>query len=89
MNKENVKEKFCEKYLLEFLKQLAEKIDDSKAIDEHFNNWIFADEDEINQSSCHGLTLMHVNILGGECAWRGPVCNALKEIIHSPCMIYH
>lgn len=65
------KETFCEKYLFEFLKQLAEKVDESSnAIDEHFNSSIFADEDEINQTSCTGLTLMHVNVLGGECeAW--------------------
>ena len=63
------KEKFCEKYLFEFLKQLAEKLDEPNAIDDHFNSWIFADDDEINQTSCTGLTLMHVNVLGGECAW--------------------
>jgi hypothetical protein len=29
-------------------------------------NSIFDDEDQINQTSCTGLTLMHINVLGGE-----------------------
>jgi hypothetical protein len=63
-NKEN--EKLCEGYLLKFLIDLQEKIDDQNKIDEHFINSIFDDDDTINQTSCTGLTLMHVNILGGE-----------------------
>ncbi len=65
-NRENTKENLCEKYLLKFLTELQEKIDNPNKIDEHFINSIFNDEDEINQTSCTGLTLMHVNILGGE-----------------------
>ncbi len=53
-------------YLLEFLIELQKKLDDQNKIDEHFMNSIFADEDTINQTSCNGLTLMHVNILGGK-----------------------
>jgi hypothetical protein len=67
--KENTNNNLCEKYLFEFLTNLSDKLDDQNKIDEHFNNSIFDDEDQINQTSCNGLTLMHVNILGGECAW--------------------
>ncbi len=66
MNRENTNQNLCETYLLEFLKELQNKLDDQNKIDEHFIKWIFDDEDEINQISCTGLSLMHVNILGGE-----------------------
>jgi hypothetical protein len=59
-------ENLCEKYLFKFLIELQDKIDEKNKIDEHFINSIFDDEDEINQTSCNGLTLMHVNILGGK-----------------------
>ena len=57
---------FCEKYFLTFLLELEEKLDDETKIDAHFHNSMFADEDSINQITCTGLTLMHVNVLGGE-----------------------
>jgi hypothetical protein len=66
VNRENTNQNLCETYLLEFLKELQNKLDDQNKIDEHFIKWIFDDEDEINQISCTGLSLMHVNILGGE-----------------------
>ncbi len=59
-------ENLCAKYLFKFLIELQDKIDEKNKIDEHFINSIFDHEDEINQTSCNGLTLMHVNILGGE-----------------------
>jgi hypothetical protein len=66
MNKENQNQNLCEGYLLKFLIDLQEKVDDQEKIEEHFINSIFDDDDTINQTSCSGLTLMHVNILGGE-----------------------
>lgn len=66
VNRENTNQNLCEIYLLEFLKELQNKLDDQNKINEHFIKWIFDDEDEINQISCTGLSLMHVNILGGE-----------------------
>jgi hypothetical protein len=66
LNKEKTDRNLCEMYLLEFLIELQKKLDDQNKIDEHFMNSIFADEDTINQTSCNGLTLMHVNILGGK-----------------------
>ncbi|CAF1016814.1 unnamed protein product [Rotaria sordida] len=65
LNQESRNENPCETYLLQFLIELQEKLDNQNKIDEHFCNSIFADEDDINQTSCNGLTLMHVNILGG------------------------
>ncbi|CAF1664208.1 unnamed protein product [Rotaria magnacalcarata] len=44
---------------------LQENIDDQNKINEHFRNSIFDDVDDINQTSCTGLILMHINILGG------------------------
>ena len=48
----------------------------------------FNDEDVINQTSCNGLTLMHVNILGGECvhAWCESLFNRAIDYL-PPCMI--
>ncbi|CAF3689425.1 unnamed protein product [Rotaria socialis] len=65
LNKKITKRNPCEKYLLQFLIDLQENIGDQNKIDEHFRNSIFDDEDDINQTSCTGLTLMHINILGG------------------------
>lgn len=59
-------DKLCERYLLKFLNELQEILDNKNKIDEHFINSIFDDDDQINQTSCNGLTLMHVNILGGK-----------------------
>ncbi|CAF1129897.1 unnamed protein product [Rotaria sp. Silwood1] len=64
-NKENTDQNPCETYLLQFLIELQEKLDNQNKIDEHFSNSIFDDEDDINQTSCNGLTLMHINVLGG------------------------
>jgi len=66
LNKEKTDRNLCEMYFLDFLIELQNKLDDQNKIDEHFMNSIFADEDTINQTSCNGLTLMHVNILGGK-----------------------
>ncbi len=59
-------ENLCERYLFNFLIELQDKLNEQNKIDEHFINSIFDDDDQINQTSCDGLTLMHVNILGGE-----------------------
>jgi hypothetical protein len=64
INKVNTNRNPCETYLLQFLTELQEKLDEQDKIDEHFTNSIF-DQDDINQVSCTGLTLMHVNLLGG------------------------
>ncbi|CAF2633648.1 unnamed protein product [Rotaria sp. Silwood2] len=64
LNKENANQNLCETYLLRFLIELQEKLDNQNRINEHFSNSIFDDEDNINQTSCNGLTLMHVNVLG-------------------------
>ncbi|CAF0852726.1 unnamed protein product [Adineta steineri] len=65
LNPNSTGEYFCEKYFLQFLIDLQKIINDQNKVDEHFKNSIFADEDNINQTSCVGLTLMHINILGG------------------------
>lgn len=56
----------CERSLLAFLLDLQTKVDDQKEIEEHFSRSIFNNEQTIDQISCTGLTLMHVNLLGGE-----------------------
>jgi hypothetical protein len=56
----------CDRYLFEFLLQLSNKLDDPSSIDEHFVRSIFIDDKHIDRMSCTGLTLMHVNVLGGE-----------------------
>ncbi|CAF0819728.1 unnamed protein product [Adineta ricciae] len=58
-------ENFCEKYFLNFLIDLREKFHDPNQTEEYFQNSAFDDNDHINQISCTGLTLMHVNVLGG------------------------
>ncbi|CAF1134343.1 unnamed protein product [Adineta ricciae] len=57
-------ENFCEKYFLNFLIDLREKFHDPSQTEEYFQNSAFDDDDHINQISCTGLTLMHVNVLG-------------------------
>jgi hypothetical protein len=52
-------------------------------------NSIFADEDDINRTTCTGLTLMHVNILGGKLAWCVPLCNRLIDIFSYRCYTLH
>ena len=56
----------CERYLLAFLLDLQTKLDDPESIEEHFTRSIFHSEQSIDEVSCNGLTLMHVNLLGGE-----------------------
>lgn len=77
-----MKKNLCEKYLSEFLIDLQDKLDDEKKIEEHFQNSIFDDEDQINQTSCNGLTLMHMNILGGELAHGlNPLIISIRQIV--------
>lgn len=62
----SLKKNACDSYLLDFLVQLQSILDDEKKIDEYFHQSIFSDSQGINQISCNALSLMHVNILGGE-----------------------
>jgi hypothetical protein len=62
----NERRNACERYLLAFLLDVQTKLDDPKEIEEQFSRSIFHNEQTIDQISCTGLTLMHVNLLGGE-----------------------